>query len=119
MTQGVKGIVTLIAKGIKSWRADVHGVPEAEMRERGVLDPNVLPNYPYRDDVLPLHAIIKKYVTTVLEHHYGWYRQSLYRNAMIYVNVHVSNKGAVKEELIIDLYFCFENIQAAYFILGY
>ena len=71
MTQGVVGIMKLISKGISTWRANVEGVPEEELRERGVLDPKVLPNYPYRDDVLPLHSIIKKYVTTVLLHHYG------------------------------------------------
>uniref|UniRef100_A0A6A7FU73 Lipoxygenase n=1 Tax=Hirondellea gigas TaxID=1518452 RepID=A0A6A7FU73_9CRUS len=70
MTQGVKGIFTLISLAVSSWQADKDGVPEEELRQRGVLDPKILPNYPYRDDIIPLYAALKKYVTTVLEHHY-------------------------------------------------
>jgi len=70
MTQGVIGIFTVISRSIETWRADVHGIPEQELKDRGVLDPKILPNFPYRDDMLPLHQIIVKYVTTVLEHHY-------------------------------------------------
>ncbi|KAF2355694.1 PLAT/LH2 domain [Trinorchestia longiramus] len=70
MTQGVTGILALIARSVKSWRADLHGIPQEEMKARGVLDPNVLPFYPYRDDAVSLHYAIEKYVTKVLNHHY-------------------------------------------------
>ena len=36
-----------------------------------VLDPKVLPNYPYRDDALLMHDAIKTYVTTIVKHYYG------------------------------------------------
>ncbi|XP_018018498.1 allene oxide synthase-lipoxygenase protein, partial [Hyalella azteca] len=70
MTQGVSGIFSLIAKSVSSWRADVQGIPTEEMKARGVLDREVLPFYPYRDDAVPLYAAIERYVTKVLQHHY-------------------------------------------------
>lgn len=70
MTQGVKGIFTLIGRSVSSWRMDEDGVPEEEMKKRGVLDSSILPYYPYRDDAIPLFTAIKKYATKVLEHYY-------------------------------------------------
>ncbi|XP_071550915.1 allene oxide synthase-lipoxygenase protein-like isoform X3 [Panulirus ornatus] len=70
MTQGVKGIFELMRRGFECWRFDREGQIEKELEARGVLDENVLPYYPYRDDGVPLYNAIKKYVTTVVSHHY-------------------------------------------------
>lgn len=34
-------------------------------------DPNILPNYPYRDDATAIYDAIKEYVATIIEHFYG------------------------------------------------
>ncbi|XP_045601793.1 allene oxide synthase-lipoxygenase protein isoform X3 [Procambarus clarkii] len=70
MTQGVKGIFELMRRGFDRWRFDREGQIEKELESRGVLDKNVLPYYPYRDDGVPLYNAIKKYVTAVVTHHY-------------------------------------------------
>lgn len=36
-----------------------------------VMDKNILPYYPYRDDGVPLFNAIKRYVTKVVNHYYG------------------------------------------------
>lgn len=71
MTQGVKGIFELMRRGFDRWRFDREGQVEKELEARGVLDPNVLPYYPYRDDAIPLYKVIKKYVSTVVSEVYG------------------------------------------------
>lgn len=71
MTQGVQGIFELMKRGFDRWRFDREGQVEKELESRGVLDPEVLPYYPYRDDAIPLYNVIKKYVRTVVTHHYG------------------------------------------------
>lgn len=71
MTQGVKGIFELMKRGFDRWRFDREGQVEKELEARGVLDPEILPYYPYRDDAIPLYKVIKKYVNTVVKHHYG------------------------------------------------
>lgn len=70
MTQGVKGIFELMRRGFDAWRFDVEGQVPNELEARGLLDKEILPDYPYRDDAIPLYNIIKKYVTTVVRHHY-------------------------------------------------
>uniref|UniRef100_A0A0P4W1A9 Lipoxygenase domain-containing protein n=1 Tax=Scylla olivacea TaxID=85551 RepID=A0A0P4W1A9_SCYOL len=70
MTQGVQGIFELMKRGFDRWRFDREGQVEKELESRGVLDPEVLPYYPYRDDAIPLFNVIKKYVRTVVTHHY-------------------------------------------------
>ncbi|XP_045132500.1 polyunsaturated fatty acid 5-lipoxygenase-like isoform X2 [Portunus trituberculatus] len=70
MTQGVQGIFELMKRGFDRWRFDREGQVEKELESRGVLDPDVLPYYPYRDDAIPLYNVIKKYVRTVVTHHY-------------------------------------------------
>lgn len=44
---------------------------EKQIEARGVLDPKILPYYPYRDDAVPLYKIIRKYVTNVVKYFYG------------------------------------------------
>lgn len=44
--------------------------PRRDLARRGVLDPAVLPCYPYRDDALPLWDAIEAYVGAVLGHFY-------------------------------------------------
>ncbi|KAK3873952.1 hypothetical protein Pcinc_021076 [Petrolisthes cinctipes] len=70
MTQGVKGIFELMRRGFDRWKFDREGQVEKELEARGVLDPNILPYYPYRDDAVPLYNVIKKYVSTVVSHVY-------------------------------------------------
>jgi len=53
------------------WNLEVNGDVETEIRSRGVLDPEILPYYPYREDAVPLFKIIKKYVSQVVNYYYG------------------------------------------------
>ena len=73
MTQGVEGIFELMIRGFDQWTFDKHSCPESNLKSRGVLDPEILPYYPYRDDAIPLHNAIKNYVRKVVEHYYGEY----------------------------------------------
>jgi arachidonate 5-lipoxygenase len=67
---GVVGMFELIRRASEKWRMDVHGNPNVEFEERGVIDAKVLPNYPYRDDALAIYSAIRTYVKTVVEFFY-------------------------------------------------
>ncbi|XP_013400520.1 allene oxide synthase-lipoxygenase protein [Lingula anatina] len=70
MSCGRDGMLQLIWKEFANWRLDVNGTLPNFLKERGLLDEEVLPNYYYREDALPLYWIIKKYVSTIINHHY-------------------------------------------------
>lgn len=55
----------------KKWRLDVEATAPADCEARGVADPKVLPNYPYRDDATRVYQAIRQYVQTVVTHFYG------------------------------------------------
>jgi arachidonate 5-lipoxygenase len=55
----------------QQWNLGVDGNVEKQIKRRGVLDPKILPYYPYRDDGVPLYNAIKKYVTRVIHYFYG------------------------------------------------
>jgi arachidonate 5-lipoxygenase len=45
---------------------------EKELKKRGVLDPKILPYYPYRDDGVPLYKLIREdYVSKIVKYFYG------------------------------------------------
>ncbi|KAL9962848.1 hypothetical protein ACROYT_G031994 [Oculina patagonica] len=69
-TLGAKGTLDLIALGWQDWRMDLHGTLPADLEQRGVSDPSVLPDYPYRDDGLMLYSAINKYVLSIIEARY-------------------------------------------------
>jgi hypothetical protein len=50
---------------------NIDGNVEKQIEKRGVLDPKVLPHYPYRDDAVPLYNAIKEYVQKVINFFYG------------------------------------------------
>jgi hypothetical protein len=50
---------------------NIDGNVEKQIEKRGVLDPKVLPHYPYRDDAVPLYNAIKEYVKKVINFFYG------------------------------------------------
>lgn len=64
-----KGHIQLGKKGYARWKL-VDNQPRPDLARRGVLDPEVLPCYPYRDDALPLWDAISEYVGAVLGHFY-------------------------------------------------
>lgn len=70
MNIGTAGMFDLIARGIKTWSFDVQGTFPAELKERGVDDPDVLPYYPFRDDALLYYNIIKDYVFNYVKIYY-------------------------------------------------
>ncbi|XP_064100110.1 allene oxide synthase-lipoxygenase protein-like isoform X3 [Macrobrachium nipponense] len=70
MTQGVKGIFNLMKRGFDRWSFLREGKVRDEIESRGLLDKEILPDYPYRDDAVPLYDVIREYVKTVVEHHY-------------------------------------------------
>jgi hypothetical protein len=59
------------------WRLDEDGNMEKELKKRGVLEPEILPYYPYRDDGVPLYKLIRDYVTKVVNFFYGRNRNIL------------------------------------------
>ncbi|NOK09783.1 lipoxygenase family protein [Corallococcus exercitus] len=64
-----QGHVFLGRKGYKAWTL-ADNKPRPDIERRGVLDPAVLPHYPYRDDSLLLWDAIEEYVGGVLGHFY-------------------------------------------------
>uniref|UniRef100_A0A1W7RAZ7 Arachidonate 15-lipoxygenase B n=1 Tax=Hadrurus spadix TaxID=141984 RepID=A0A1W7RAZ7_9SCOR len=70
MSVGTAGMFQLIAKGLDTWSLDVDGTIPESIRKRGVLDPAILPNYPYRDNAIAIWDAIKRYVTKVVTHFY-------------------------------------------------
>lgn len=64
-----KGHVQLGKKGFGRWKLS-DNKPRPDFERRGVLDPAVLPYYPYRDDTLALWDAIEEYVGGVLGHFY-------------------------------------------------
>ncbi|XP_076360034.1 allene oxide synthase-lipoxygenase protein-like isoform X1 [Tachypleus tridentatus] len=70
MTVGRCGMFDLIKRGFKQWRMNVHGIIPNDFKAREVDDPNVLPNYPYRDDAVAIYKAINNYVTNVVQFYY-------------------------------------------------
>lgn len=64
-----KGHLQLGKKGYQRWKLS-DNKPRPDLERRGVLDPAVLPYYPYRDDALPLWDAFEEYVGGVLRHFY-------------------------------------------------
>ncbi|XP_077983700.1 polyunsaturated fatty acid 5-lipoxygenase-like [Glandiceps talaboti] len=64
------GAVELMRRKWKNWRLDVQGTLPNELKHRGVDDPDVLPNYYYRDDALLTYNAIKAYVSKIVNAHY-------------------------------------------------
>jgi hypothetical protein len=56
-----KGHLQLRKKGFLHWKL-TDNKPRQDLERRGVLDPAVLPYYPYRDDALALWDAIEEYV---------------------------------------------------------
>ena len=50
---------------------NIEGTFPKNLEERGVMEKDVLPVYPYRDDGLLLYNAIKTYVTKIINHFYG------------------------------------------------
>jgi hypothetical protein len=64
-----KGHLKLGQKGFRRWKL-TDNKPRQDCERRGVLDPEVLPYYPYRDDALPIWDAFEEYVSGVLGHFY-------------------------------------------------
>ncbi|NBD14082.1 lipoxygenase family protein [Corallococcus silvisoli] len=64
-----QGHLFLGKKGYKAWKLS-DNKPRPDIERRGVLDPAVLPHYPYRDDALLLWDALEEYVGGVLGHFY-------------------------------------------------
>jgi len=60
-----KGHIKLGQKGYQRWKL-ADNKPRLDFERRGVLDPAILPDYPYRDDALPLWDALEEYVGGVL-----------------------------------------------------
>jgi len=64
-----KGHVALGKKGFVRWKL-ADSKPRVDFERRGVLDPAILPYYPYRDDALAIWDALEEYVAGVLHHFY-------------------------------------------------
>ena len=64
------GFLELIDRVFRIWRLDVEGNLPADLRNRELDDPDVLPGYYYRDDAMLLHGAIKEYVQFVVNKRY-------------------------------------------------
>ncbi|QSQ16997.1 lipoxygenase [Myxococcus landrumensis] len=64
-----KGHLQLGKKGFTRWTLEDNKL-RLDLERRGVLDPSILPDYPYRDDALPLWDAFEEYVGGVLRHFY-------------------------------------------------
>lgn len=68
---GRKGMMELIRRVWKDWNISKNGHMVHDLEERGVNDPEVLPNYHYRDDGTLIYEAIEEYVRTVVNGYYG------------------------------------------------
>ncbi|XP_077979796.1 polyunsaturated fatty acid 5-lipoxygenase-like [Glandiceps talaboti] len=65
-----EGAIEIMRRKWKDWRLDVQGTLPNELKQRGVDDPDVLPNYYYRDDALLTYNAIQSYVSKIVNAHY-------------------------------------------------
>ena len=70
INMGTTGLLALVERVFPLWRLDVEGNLPADLRNRGVDDPDVLPGYYFRDDAILLHGAIKEYVEFVVNKRY-------------------------------------------------
>ncbi|XP_022083391.1 allene oxide synthase-lipoxygenase protein-like isoform X2 [Acanthaster planci] len=70
MSIGREGLFAINARTNSEWRLNVEGSLPADLKNRGVDDPEALPKYHYRDDAVLLYEAIRKYVSEVVEGHY-------------------------------------------------
>ena len=70
MNIGQVGFISITERVFPTWRLNVEGSLPADLRNRGVEDPDVLPNYYYRDDAILLYEAIKEYVEYVVNKRY-------------------------------------------------
>ncbi|CAG0883353.1 unnamed protein product [Cyprideis torosa] len=63
-------MLQLIAKSIERWSMEKQGVFTNHMKERGVLEKEVLSFYYYRDDGIELYRIIERYVSSMVYLYY-------------------------------------------------
>lgn len=70
MAIGVEGFHELIRRYKAKWRIDLEGTLPADLRQRGVDDPELLKQYHFRSDALLIYEAIKKYVTDYLKIYY-------------------------------------------------
>ncbi|XP_041478568.1 polyunsaturated fatty acid 5-lipoxygenase-like [Lytechinus variegatus] len=68
---GRKGMMELIRRVWKDWNISKDGHMVHDLEDRGVNDPEVLPNYHYRDDGTLIYEAIEEYVRTVVNGYYG------------------------------------------------
>nr|XP_006811942.1 PREDICTED: allene oxide synthase-lipoxygenase protein-like isoform X2 [Saccoglossus kowalevskii] len=67
---GIVGLNEITRRSFEKWRLNIQGTLQRDLQNRGVLDVNLLPYYPYRDDAFALDGAIRRYVRTVLSGHY-------------------------------------------------
>ena len=65
------GMFEIIRRTWARWSLDKEGCLLQDLKDRGVDDPEILPNYHYRDDALLVRKAIHDYVTAIVNHHYG------------------------------------------------
>lgn len=70
MNIGVENVFKLVSNINPKWRIDLEGIPPKEFASRNVEDPNVLPNYHFRDDTLIIYNIIHDYVKAYVQLYY-------------------------------------------------
>ncbi|XP_071947656.1 allene oxide synthase-lipoxygenase protein-like [Antedon mediterranea] len=66
MAIGRTGMFEIVKRRFKTWRMDIDGNFPKELESRGVSDPDVLPNYHFRDDGLLMWHAISEYVDEVV-----------------------------------------------------
>ncbi|XP_072163045.1 polyunsaturated fatty acid 5-lipoxygenase-like [Diadema setosum] len=70
MAIGRIGMFEIIKRMWQKWRLDVQGSLLADLEDRGVADPEVLPNYHYRDDAVLIRRAIFDYVKRIVDGYY-------------------------------------------------
>ncbi|KAK7473586.1 hypothetical protein BaRGS_00035189, partial [Batillaria attramentaria] len=67
---GGDNVLQLGAERLWKWRVNVEGTLPKALEDRGVLDKNVLPDFPYRDDGLRIYNAVKRYVENYVSLYY-------------------------------------------------
>nr|KAG5707441.1 hypothetical protein BaRGS_011945 [Batillaria attramentaria] len=70
LNTGSDNALRLGAESLWKWRVNVEGTLPKALEDRGMLDKNVLPDFPYRDDGLRIYNAVQNYVENYVNLYY-------------------------------------------------
>ncbi|XP_041479658.1 polyunsaturated fatty acid 5-lipoxygenase-like [Lytechinus variegatus] len=103
MVIGRVGMLEIIKRTWCNWRLDVQGSLIGDLQDRGVLDPEVLPNYHYRDDALLVRKAINDYCRAIISHYYDSAEQVVADHELQEWGRIIGGKGKDPDEVTVNM----------------